>query len=154
MKKQRFSQLTTREQALLKQKNSDLTKEWQNCYLYHDHYIYKLTDETVFHARDSIMAVRQIEVMEVNKNEVVYKNKTFKYEVCVKDSFSKEIAVKSISQEWLEENIAFEYWEYIQKHEQNKAWFIVSRDDGVEDEFELMKCQTFNYKSKEWKKTV
>ena len=88
LKKQRNSQLTTREQTLLKQKNCDLTKEWQNCYLYHDHYIYKLTDETVLHARESIMAVRQIEV---SKNEVVYKNKKFKYEVCVKDSFSKEI---------------------------------------------------------------
>ena len=75
LKKQRYSQLTTRKQTLLKQKNSDLTKEWQNCYLQHDHYIFKLTDEAVFHARDSIMAVRQIEVMEVNKNEVVYKNK-------------------------------------------------------------------------------
>ena len=80
LKKQRYSQLTTREQTLLK-KNSDLTKEWQKSYLYHDYYIYKLTDEAVFHARDSIMAVRQIEVMEVNKNEVVYKNKKFKYEV-------------------------------------------------------------------------
>ena len=106
LKKQRYSQLTTREQTLLKQKNSDLTKEWQNNYLNHDHYIYKLTDEAFFHARDSIMAVRQIEVMEVNKNEVVYKNKKFKYEVCVKDSFSKEIAVKSISQEWLEKKMA------------------------------------------------
>ena len=110
LKKQRYSQLNTREQSLLKLKNIDLTKEWQNCYLYHDHYIYKLTDKTVFHARDSIMAVCQIEIMEVNKNEVVYKKKIFKYEVCVKDSFSKETAVKSISQEWLEENIAIEYW--------------------------------------------
>ena len=69
-----------------------MTKEWKNCYLHHDHFIYKLTDDAVFvHARDSIMAVRQIEVMEVNKNEGIYKNKKFKYEVCVKDSFSKEI---------------------------------------------------------------
>ena len=78
--------------------------------------------------------------MEVSKNDTVYKNKKFKYEVCVKDSLSKEIAVKSVSQEWLEENIAIEYWEYIQRHEQSKGWFIVSRDDAV-DESKLMKSK-------------
>ena len=73
LKKQRYSQLTTREQSRMKQKISDLTKEWQNSYLNHDHYIYKLTDEAVFHARESIMIVRQNEVMEVKMKNCLYK---------------------------------------------------------------------------------
>ena len=146
--------LTSTQKQKFKKQLTELNNEWENCFTMHDFYIYKLTDEAMFHFRDSIIGLKRTEIIDIKKDQITYKKKKFKYEVCVQETYTNELNIKPISHDWLQENLDSKYWDYIEKYEDNKSWFIVSREDAKEDESELMKFQSFNYDIAEWKKTV
>ena len=73
--------LTSTQKQKFKKQLTELNNEWENCFTMHDFYIYKLTDETMFHFRDSIIGLKRTEIIDINKDQITYKKKNFKYEV-------------------------------------------------------------------------
>ena len=88
---------------------TDLNNELEKCVMMHDFYIYKLTDESIFHYRDSIVRLEQNENIGINKNQITYKKQKLKYEVCVQETYTNKLVIKSISHDWIQSNLDGKY---------------------------------------------
>ena len=52
---------------------TDQNNEWENYFTMNNFYIYKLSDEAMSHYRDSIVALKQAETIDINMDQITYK---------------------------------------------------------------------------------